>query len=565
MIDKRIYQLLRTGKFTQFLLLYGIGKRPYKRVNKISTKFNGFQYQYTKFTKIIRAYSTNKSLGIDISTNSGLSKGSNTYDNRVSIVVNNFNEGKQLNFQKVNYAVLNGLQMLSEVAYRDFDSIKNIYPIIYDPKVLKISYLKIKSNFNLLEKSLNQNLFSLEINDNFFLNLSNQLKSEAYIPLSFKKIIVTKNKSQVLEIPSIEDKIVQQSLLLLLEAVFKDVKNYNIHTVCKNIRSWKNINWFINSSNLDFFNKVDHHTLIKLIQQKIKDQQVLDLLWKYLRLEEIFNGQKQKVLIGISKKLIISTILINIYFHELDIYINKLEKEFNTKKACNFYFNKPSRNISLIKANKLQYKVKIYYSRYENSWLIGIKGLPDDYDNIYIRIVNFLSEILQFKLSPELFKLISANRSNIFFLNYNIYLVKIKGFNKICIDAPYTKIKKWLIKKKFFIEKKRKWVFNAITAWVNYSHSNIIDQYNFIIKNYLTYYSHVNNFHIFNRILKLILRQSCALTLGLKYKLSSRRAVFKKFGKNLTDPKTKNSLFIPEYLIKDVSNYNGGYVYIKYI
>ena len=35
MIDKRIYQLLRTGKFTQFLLLYGIGKRPYKRVNKI--------------------------------------------------------------------------------------------------------------------------------------------------------------------------------------------------------------------------------------------------------------------------------------------------------------------------------------------------------------------------------------------------------------------------------------------------------------------------------------------------------------------------------------------------
>ena len=104
MIDKRIYQLLRTGKFTQFLLLYGIGKRPYKRVNKISTKFNGFQYQYTKFTKIIRAYSTNKSLGIDISTNSGLSKGSNTYDNRVSIVVNNFNEGKQLNFQKVNYA-----------------------------------------------------------------------------------------------------------------------------------------------------------------------------------------------------------------------------------------------------------------------------------------------------------------------------------------------------------------------------------------------------------------------------------------------------------------------------
>jgi hypothetical protein len=55
----------------------------------------------------------------------------------------------------------------------------------------------------------------------------------------------------------------------------------------------------------------------------------------------------------------------------------------------------------------------------------------------------------------------------------------------------------------------------------------------------------VDNFQIFHKIIGYILRHSCAKTLGRKYRLTSRKKVFKKFGKNLRFPDTKSELNIP--------------------
>jgi len=76
-----------------------------------------------------------------------------------------------------------------------------------------------------------------------------------------------------------------------------------------------------------------------------------------------------------------------------------------------------------------------------------------------------------------------------------------------------------------------------------------------MINGYLNYYSHVNNFNIFHKLIGLVLRHSCAITLGRKLKLDSRKKVFKKFGKNLEEPTTKLKLSIPDNFERNIKNY----------
>jgi hypothetical protein len=64
-------------------------------------------------------------------------------------------------------------------------------------------------------------------------------------------------------------------------------------------------------------------------------------------------------------------------------------------------------------------------------------------------------------------------------------------------------------------------------------HQKILDKYYKKIKEYLTIYEMLNNKKIFNKIIRYILRHSCAKTLSRKYRLKSRKKTFKKFGKNL--------------------------------
>jgi hypothetical protein len=79
---------------------------------------------------------------------------------------------------------------------------------------------------------------------------------------------------------------------------------------------------------------------------------------------------------------------------------------------------------------------------------------------------------------------------------------------------------------------------------VNLDHSDILRFFNQKIKGFLSYYSFVNNAKSLGVIVHGM-KHSCALTLGLKFKLRERAKVFKKFGKYLECKKSGIKLFIP--------------------
>ena len=490
-----------------------------------------------------------------------------------------------------------GFERLKEVADGSLEPIHNVYQVVYDPEILKASYFKLKSNpASMVVGTDQKDLNSLGISDEYFSILSNKIKTEQYKPAPVKVVLIPKQdgKMRRLGIPSIEDRIVQRSLLFLLEAVFEKTfsershgfrPKKGAHTVCKNIRQWKGVSWFIEGDIVDFFDTINHQKLMLLISLRIKDQQVLDLLWKILRTKILVDGKLQKKGEGVPQGSVISPLLSNIYLHELDMFVGALKKELDTKETTKLnpeYIKAKSllrskkgvdrkkgyQELRKIKSS-IRVGMKLYYVRYADDWLIGIWGSKEDSIKVRKKIETFLKTELFLETSVEKTKITHAGKEKAHFLGYDIYspTPKESFFEKgsvkkrashvsIYINAPYTKIKERFVKENFITVKNDKLLVNAVTHWINYNHAEILYRYNWIIRSYLNYYSHVNNLHIFHKFIGFVLKHSCALTLGRKLKLRSRKKVFKKFGGSLKDPKSGLKLNIPENLRKNISNYN---------
>lgn len=576
-----------------FTALQDTGRRSCNRA-AVMLSTNSGRNQYAKFTKVFSM----KFLGGSVSKNLGLPKGSNSYGNRVFVVIRNFSsEGTQLqSSDKEIIATKSGLDFLKDIADGKLNPSKNVYQIICDCQVLKVGYAKLKSKPASMTPGIDEkDLNDLRISEQYFLDLANKLKMERYRPKPTKRVFISKisGKKRFLGIPVIEDRIVQQALLYLLEAVFEKTfsgkshgyrPNRGAHTACKNIRQWKGVSWFIEGDIVSYFDNINHHKLMEIINQHIKDQQVTDLLWKFLRAGTVIDNKYQKTTIGIPQGAIISPILSNIYLHSFDMYLDKLKEELDTKKTSEpnpEYINAKSKLRSKKGADKKKgYKelrkikstirtgFKLYYIRYADGWLIGIWGSKKDATKIHKKIVIFLKEKLDLELSIEKTKIIHAGKEKAQFLGYEIYspTPKESFFEKgkvkkrashvsIYIDAPYNKLKEQLMDEKILVKKNGKWLINAVTHWINYNHAEILYRYNWIINGYLNYYSHVNNLNVFHKFIGFVLRHSCAITLGRKLKLRSRKKVFKKFGKNLEESTTKLKLSIPDNFKSNIKNY----------
>ena len=150
------------------------------------------------------------------------------------------------------------------------EAVQNVYQIVYDVEVLKASYNKLRSKPASMTPGVDdKNLNSLSITEKYFVDLSNKLRMEQYRPAPVKRVLISKRGKKIrsLGILSIEDRIVQQSLLYLLEAVFEKTfsdrshgfrPKKGAHTACKNIRQWKGVSWFVEGDIVSYFDTINH-------------------------------------------------------------------------------------------------------------------------------------------------------------------------------------------------------------------------------------------------------------------------------------------------------------------
>nr|YP_010732097.1 putative reverse transcriptase and intron maturase [Massjukichlorella minus]WDY13011.1 putative reverse transcriptase and intron maturase [Massjukichlorella minus] len=421
-----------------------------------------------------------------------------------------------------------------------------------------------------------------------------QLKSEKWKPKPARRVLIPKSRKEKrpLEVQGPDEKIVQAIVYRLLEAIYEPIfldcsygfrPNRGCHDALKDIsQKYDGTVFAIEGDIKGMYNKINHHTLIKIIRMKVADERLISLIWKLLKAGymEVDNSIIRPE-IGTPQGSILSPILANIYLHEFDKYMQihvterfkrkklrtpeaiklasltrRLEKEVNKIEKKETEDSKNSKQellkeLKRVKSKSLKVKPykdpepRVYFHRYADDFIIGIAGSRNLADSIKTECTNYLMENLQLTLNEEKTKVTNMRKVPAVFLGYEILIhtsekikyVYEKGkrpFKKrttgkfVKLQAPiHTAVNRMHLKGfcngEGFPTPKRN--------WTSQEDSQIINLYNSTIRGWFNYYRGCHFQHRLGRIW-YILHYSCAMTLASKHK-SSISKIFKKHGKAL--------------------------------
>jgi RNA-directed DNA polymerase len=172
--------------------------------------------------------------------------------------------------------------------------------------------------------------------------LVQKLKRKAYHPKPVERIYIPKSdgiSKRPLGISSYEDKLVQLALKKLMEAVFEPHflpfsygfrPGRNAHTALQEVTvilERHKVNHIVDTDIQGFFDHVDHTILMRCIQKRITDPNILRLVHRFLKAGLIEEDQWKPTTKGTSQGSILSPLLGNIYLHYvLDLWFAKAVK-----------------------------------------------------------------------------------------------------------------------------------------------------------------------------------------------------------------------------------------------
>lgn len=189
------------------------------------------------------------------------------------------------------------------------------------------------------------------------------------------------------------------------------------------------------------FDNIKHEKLISLLSDKIKDSKFINLIRKFLKAGYLEKWKYNKTYSGTPQGGILSPILANIYLHELDKKVEKMQEGFyskggkvnpsyyeikNQRAKLRKLYKKTGDKTILIKIRKLGVEQrrtpctmptdkKIAYVRYADDFIVGIKGNRTDAEDIKQELKDFLLTNLKLELSEEKTKITHSAENARFF------------------------------------------------------------------------------------------------------------------------------------------------------
>lgn len=213
---------------------------------------------------------------------------------------------------------------------------------IYKEKNLELAWLKVKRNQGsggIDRQGIGE--FEINLNDNLQ-RLHRELHEDTYKPQPVLRRLIPKagqpGKTRPLGIPTIFDRVCQQAILNRLEPIFDPIfdeanfgyrKGKSTKDALKKI--WLEIQtgreWIVDADLKDFFGSVDQEKLMTLLNQRISDGRVLNLIEKILKAGDIFEGKRFATDQGVCQGGGLSPLLSN-------ILLTPFDKEMRRKGYC---------------------------------------------------------------------------------------------------------------------------------------------------------------------------------------------------------------------------------------
>lgn len=491
-----------------------------------------------------------------------------------------------------------GLEELKKINKQNLVHInEKLINIVSDVNTLILAYEYIKSkpgNSTRAVDSITLDKISLE----WFYDVSGKLKAGKFKFRPARRSYISKpgdkKKKRPLTISSPRDKIVQQAILFVLEAIFEpSFLDYShgsrpgrsTHTALKNIKyKFKDSKWCIEAGIESNFPNINHKILMNILKKRITCSKFLSLIKNSIKAGYIENGKFFESNTGLFQGNITSPILNNVYLHEFDFFMDGLVNDFSCGKRraknpayrrLSYFMEKAADDSSTIKSLRKQRRKlnskdpfdqnfkRLNYVRYVDDFVVGVIGSRDETVKIKEKITEFLKNQLKLTLSPEKTLITNFSKQYIFFLGTfikgtwerekKLATVKSKGItrkvrvtSRTVLKAPIKSLFEKATLNGFFKKRNQEFVSTKVGRCINLDHEDILRYYNSVIHGILNYYSFANNHKSLGSLIHG-LKFSCARTLALKYKLRHASKVFRKFGSKLR--KTRNSkveLYIPK-------------------
>lgn len=467
---------------------------------------------------------------------------------------------------------------------------RNLYALICNVDTLIYAYDNIKSKpGNMTQGVTPETLDGISMEK--LEKLAADLKSDKFKFSPSRRVEIPKESggNRTLSIASPMDKIVQEAMRLVLEAIYEPLFIHNshgfrpkkgCHTALKQINSeFQPAQWIIEGDLTKCFDSISHQKLMQLIENKIEDRRFTKLIWKSLSAGYFEFRVFKFNIAGTPQGSIVSPILANIFLDQLDHFVLDLKKDFDKgvraprSKESRYYeyhilkARKEGRKQQMRKliAERTKYPSidfgsdgfkKLLYVRYADDWLIGIRGTHKEALDILDKVRKFCDSI-GLEVSDSKTKLTSFNREWVMFLGTKIGRSKHSNCshmgkeswtkrNKLGIrlEAPLHRIKDKLVKASFMKGGKSAPKF----LWLHHSHDQILNLYNSVLRGYLNYYKFVHNYGRLASYLEFILKQSCAKLLATKFSLQTMAKTYRKFGSRLRSP-DGHKFYKPDYKI----------------
>ena len=484
------------------------------------------------------------------------------------------------------------LKALSEHSSDSNYKFERLYRNLFNKQFFYVAYQIIHPNPGNMTAGTDKKTaegFTLEQID----NLIESLRNETYQPCPARRTYIPKKNGKLrpLGIPAFNDKLVQQVVKMILEAIYEGYfewtshgfrPNRSCHTALAQIqKQFSGAKWFIEGDIKGFFDNIDHDVLIEILRKRINDERFLRLIRKFLNAGYAEKWEFHHTYSGTPQGGIISPMLANIYLDQFDKYMKEYAEKFdkgdarkrnneyyrlntwmcNLKKRINSvedtderadmireYQNMRKEKFSMSPTEPMDENYRrLQYVRYADDFLIGVIGSKADCVKMKADIAKFMSERLHLELSDEK-TLITNGQDKAKFLGYEISVrksnavkrnksgIRCRVFNgsivlTVNIETARKKLSALGALKIENIDGKDVWRSQSRGKLIALEPDKILAQYNSEIRGFYNYYSIAYNTSSVCSTFGYIMEWSLYKTLGQKLNLSSMQ-VKKKYRKD---------------------------------
>ena len=407
-------------------------------------------------------------------------------------------------------------------------------------------------------------------------------------PVKEIQILKPDGRKRPIGLVTANDKIVQEVLRMILEAVYEPCfseqsfgfrRGLGAHDALDFVeQKFRWVDWVIEGDIEKAYPTLDHHRLYEIIGKKIDDPRFLNCIRKSLKGGVSRNQEIEFSDRGVPQGSLLSPLLANIYYHEMDQWVENKKKiwdqpglpQRNQKyKQLSYQIGKISKELKQLEKRSDRYKIllkelklrkkereetpslknqriQIEYVRYADDWMIGIKGEKKLVHQIKREMDEFLKGELKQNLHSGKTKILDLRAGKASFLGYEIYLPQKRRISPyigsgtrttrrtnsmLRFDLPVDRILQRM-KKRGYLQKTEKGYFpTSLKVYTGLEDPVIVKHFQKVWTGIENYYSGCTNLQKL-QYLQYLLRMSCAMTLAHRHRTSSKK-IFAKWGKDL--------------------------------